>query len=510
MSIWTPRASRLVSGQSSPDIFIGTNDRCTCSRQGLPADRLAYGCLRCQPPTRYADLPDKLRSLIPIHDLPVLWTHPVLCPEHHLPLIPRCGECGSTIDQYGATPPVGIWGLSAAGKSVYCAALYLEIERRLHEWTGIRKRFVSDPADLQVVVRALEDRGILPGKTQWDGQRSLVMVLSGAGWPSRKLTLTDCAGELYTGLFPSGDDGHGDVRREIILRTRSAILLATPEACVGLGATARRDLFPAIQRTIDVLGEGGLLAQFGRADMERLVGRVEDALARHQYPIQGGRSFVDLGTALASLVGRPPDEALVTRLDEELSKVAARTGPPTLAHQIDSLIAFLSGWGYPRVAGKLALRLAITVAKSDLLNGACGRYDDALAGLGPANTRPEWERALQRVSANSKATMLAHGETDVVMNAEMNFADVGFFFVSSLGRDTETFVQDNPDARRPRVHGSHEVYAGTPASAPADGSAARTAWRLGKRLRPGREGTRQPRPQHVLLPLLWLLAREPR
>ena len=136
------------------------------------------------------------------------------------------------------------------------------------------------------------------------------------------------------------------------------------------------------------------------------------------------------------------------------------------------------------LGGKADVRVAIAVTKADLLPFADRR--DLRVELGPDSSRKEWRRAVRDVSRASRQLLLDLGERAFVTAAESEFREVGFFFVSSLGRDVEVLVELMPNPSAPS-----EVDRSVPV--------------LKKRISLSRDGTRQPNPQNVLLPLFWIL-----
>src|SRR5262249_26139572 len=151
---WKNSAKPLSQPASKPEMnhYVCNDDECPCSLTGDIATELAYGCYLCskkEPPTRYADLRKEIQERIPTslekveaiikglnlrkeiqerirtETLSLLWLISVLCDKHHRDLRPFCSKCYSRIDEDGNIPPVGIWGFSRAGKTIFCAALMM-------------------------------------------------------------------------------------------------------------------------------------------------------------------------------------------------------------------------------------------------------------------------------------------------------------------------------------------------------------------------------------------------
>ncbi len=502
---------RPAQQPSSTEVYHCNNDLCPHSYKAILPGDLVFGCLLCDRPARYGDLQDETKKQFTPQVLNSVWDGRVLCPTHRLALVPRCPACGAPIDRDGATPPIGIWGASFSGKTVYCAALLMEIERSLFRDTCISVQRMFDLRDYRRrVVDPLRNRGIVPDKTQPGEHHSMILKLQRDGLLRRKVTLTDMAGETYTNWFATGNQSlDNNARREQMFRTRNAIFLVSPESSGALGAAARRDVYPALSEVLTTLEDQGAVAAYGQKEMQRLLVHIEDKLNAFNFPMPdpAGGSYHRLSEELTRLTGRPADDPLAAQINSSLETVADKVAQiPGMEQQVDELSQFLSNWGFPRFDGKLDLRLAITVAKADLLPDIGLGYREIMRGLGPGSSREQWRDAIQRCSDISRSLLLRRGEQQFVEKAERNFHEIGIFFVSSLGRDTEAFVEADAAAA---MSGSGSVLRGygAVATAPVGGLAGRR-WNLNKRARPGFDGTRQPDPQNVLLPLLWILMGE--
>jgi hypothetical protein len=226
--------------------------------------------------------------------------------------------------------------------------------------------------------------------------------------------------------------------------------------------------------------------------------------------VAGTKIFRKPAEEIAAQVGAKDNPDLVNDLNEGLKIVNKQSSPTAIGDQITGLSKFLAEWGVGRIGGKLNLRLAITIGKSDLFRDKNPNYDAIMGHLGPKDSCQEWQKALRQVSETSKRLLLNLGESALVQQAENEFRHVGFFFISSLGRGTETFVEEQSPAT------TQTVEIGMTAAAPGMLDTAPIAplppqpqgemWQwVRKRVKIDEEGTRQPRPQHVLWPLLWIL-----
>jgi len=523
MEIITKLTDWLRSARKSPKVYFCNNDLQVHSLQGQRAIDLRYGCFSCKNPSRYADLPKEIREQIPIDDLSRLRDAPVLCGEHVLGIKAVCSQCPLTIDEDGDTPPVGIWGFSSAGKTVFCAALLIEIQRWLNNWTGIAKHFLFNRNDYEEqVVKPLVSRGRVPEKTREEEHRRLCVKLSRSGWFRWKITLNDMAGDTFRlgfyqeSLAENRAEGPNPML-EHMFRAREAIFLVAPEAFSGFGVSAQPDNFAAVNQVFEAMDSHGRLASLGQDKMKVLQSRVEETLTTFKFPIPGwGDSpYLKLAQALSALVPGGREDALVGRLVRGLTTVAVQEKVLDIEHQLDGLITFLDAEGrVPKVNGKLDLRIAITVCKSDLLPDKPHGYDEILAGLNATNSKKEFQAAIQRVSAASRKFLIEHNEGQFIKKAEENFRDVGFFFISSLGRETENYLEFEQDevassvratTGGPMTQFGHQSMAAQASETQQPSPRRQGGWKLWKRVRMGVGGTRQPDPQHVLLPLLWIL-----
>jgi hypothetical protein len=110
---------------------------------------------------------------------------------------------------------------------------------------------------------------------------------------------------------------------------------------------------------------------------------------------------------------------------------------------------------------------------------------------------------MKRTSAAVRQVLIDFGEEQFVKYAEDNFREVGFFLISSLGRDTEPFLDWGRKASQQAQGESFSALGGSTVIKASP--KATPQWELGKRVRIGQSGHRRPEPQNVLWPLLWML-----
>ena len=133
--------------------------------------------------------------------------------------------------------------------------------------------------------------------------------------------------------------------------------------------------------------------------------------------------------------------------------------------------------------------------------------DDILPKLPPDATPADWKQAITRYSNRCEKLLRDIGEGGFMNWAHGAFRDVGVFFVSSLGRKVECFVEETnegPNQAPPPTAMWNPLGPGLPSPAPAP-QVIQSRWRLNKRLVEGTDGTREPTPKGVELPLMWLM-----
>jgi len=105
--------------------------------------------------------------------------------------------------------------------------------------------------------------------------------------------------------------------------------------------------------------------------------------------------------------------------------------------------------------------------------------------------------------------MLGLNQGEFVEWVEAHFAQVGFFFVSSIGKQTEIVVQAEQDRldQAPSQQPLQQPggFGKAPASLTSGPPARPLSYRLVPKVSMGKDKTRQPEPHGVLFPLLWLL-----
>ncbi len=522
-----------------PEVFDGSAFYCYYNECLAPQtlDHMRYGCVDCHPKRPlYKDLDKTVREKLP-EKLTQIWTTRPLCLEHDLhPVQPYCAVCEHRIDEDGWHPPIGIWGGPSAGKTVFCAVLAQAIYAgTLFTHTGLVSQQLVDRTEYRrdVITPLFQRSGLLPAKTNQGEHRKLVLKVQGAtpgdGWPVRTITLTDMAGEDFN---PNNNEGHDEMlesRQRTVLFARESIFLANPEAAPGLGATTRIDLFPFLAHLLPSIQRA--LPGATRRAGERLLQVLTQVLSNNLDLLDAEASCDSLAQEIAYQLPHalPPPalEALIPAIRTALETVAGMMAEaPTLMDQLSDVVQLMSDGGYQRRAHdrKLAHRIAITVSKQDILAGSPQHplsrlsmaYNDILKRDGlriehpaapPRASVSTWRRALGDISQVSREALITSGEAAFVAFVESQFAEVGFFFVSSLGRDTEAFLcEDRIHAPAPQAAQAQNPF-GPQAPLPQPAAQLGPAWVPGKRvaLAPGRGG-RTPEPRHVLLPLLWLLA----
>lgn len=484
-------------------------------------EELSYGCSLCpEPHPLFNDLGSEVSQLLPTPLQNVFSGAAPECPKHaRFRVVPRCPVCWAPIDRLGHFPPIGIWGSVDVGKTIYCAVLARQIEDRLYRLTGMT---VSPGYDRglyrrEVVQPLFSVKGRLPRKTRPHEHRKLVLRFEGNGWPSRKVTFTDMAGEVYSlDPYEMGSDEALARKQRTVLLTEESIFLVNPEGSERLGASARPDLHGvlssliALPRIQERLATAEAVEKLARSMKRILEARFFPAPV---YSSADGKPFQRLAEDLSSCL---EDASLVAEIRECLeaaASVMARAMPFT--EQLQKLWRFMDSAGCARVRDKLDHRIAIAVSKSDVLDDRPLGFDEVLESCGvPTNgatspaSREHWRKALREIAARSEQALVDLGEGEFVTWVRRHFTQVGFFFISSLGRATEPFATK---VRRRPVPASMRVQASDP-SIPRPHSAVeleepRWEWRLDKRMTTDPAvGSRTPAPDGVLLPLLWLLA----
>ena len=506
--------------------YVCNNDICDHSLVGEIAEKLRYGCYLCSPPTLFNDLPAETRKLIPLDNPSLLWPNSVPCPFHPDGVLrPFCSTDFFRIDKDGNIPPVGIYGFAYAGKTVFCAALMMELEK-LFSMTGVLNDPLFDRGQyIDEVVTPLQSRGIVPQKTY--GHRSLSLKLYRDGWFRKKVTFNDMGGENFEEWFSAKPTD--ELRRnmlEHLLHVKDAIFLMSPESASGLGAAVAPDLYNVVQRALLFLKDAGYLSQDDRPRIEDRLKKVNEIVTKNHYLFgRTGESLRPVAEQIAALVLAGDREDLVDQLETEFMNIDEQMKIRSFDDQLGGLIRFLDAWSKRRPEdNRFNQRLAITIGKSDLLrrtfSGDLDVVDSSAAhksvqgwyaainrlnDLRPTNSKNDWHKALKKASAAVRQILIDFGEGQFVELAERNFREVGYFFVSSLGRDTEPFIEWMRSAPQQPAGGSFSAMGnvGTPTTVHASRRAAQ--WTVGKQVIFSKGKHRRPEPENVLWPLLWML-----
>lgn len=485
-----------------------------CLDQPRPLQEMEFGCCKCESPRPlYDKLSQELLLRLP-SDLGSLWSAQIKCPKHYAyNVIAFCPECQSPIFEHAYDPPIGIWGAGNAGKTVFCAVLAREIQTSLHSLTGLGNQFLIDRNGYnQEVVDKLYREGLLPAKTHFERHRKLVLRLHGENWLDRVLTLTDMAGEIYTerseDLINPGQELAR--RQRTMLLVRDAIFLLDPENSRQLGATAALDYFSVLSDLLAAIQTRDVLLE--RHTAQVFVRRCQEILSRSQFPHNPGPNpkFSLLAREIAGLVRRETDTPALTASIQDLLQ---RWSPLLEADSHDPMAVLETIGNYVQLQGGAQLRhrrLAVVVTKADILKGIGvadihQRYSEILnrSGARRQSMAQHWKEALEEISQISRDTLARSGMKTFVDQVTKQYLEVGFFFVSSLGRETEPFVQE----------GTVYLRSGSTLRAGMDQAAPEVVrgWVLNKRVRSDSlKGSRSPDPRFVLLPVLWLLTRTQR
>jgi hypothetical protein len=383
-----------------------------------------------------------------------------------------------------------------------------ELEKRLFRMCGVNPRFGMDLRGYRrEVVTPLWKIGMVPGKTQVGEHRGIVILLKSPLMVPRKLKMTDMDGAYYTEFFVSGGiQPEINTFTRLIHHTREAIFFISPEQAGAVGATAPPELFAVVSAVVeDWQKPKNLLAQRSLDGMQLLLRGMELKLRERLFPVPDeiNQGYDALASDLLSLVGSndPQRRSRTAKLLARVAESMKDTMP--MGAQLIGLENQLRAWRFPRTSdGKLDLRLALTVTKADLIM----KRDPVLADAGDMNpmanvssSPAQWRQAVRASSDKARAVLL-HYDPQVVSLAEGAFREVGYFFASALGRDTELLAVQERSANRvddSELDDSELDEVRTNKS--------ELKFQVRKRLPFGTDGTRHPGPIGVLNPLLWIL-----
>lgn len=479
------------------------------------------------------------------------------CPVkgHVFDLSPRCPECGSRIFP---DPPLGIWAPSNAGKTVFCTALFHEIENSFYHQTGISKEVAVEASKYRDEVGSpFSTDGILPSKTApGDHSTMIYQFTKDIKKPKDRVVLTDMAGEDISNLLanPGGDLDLLAAQLRVLWPQKTMILVDPdaeswgPEKYSSLNFPIQKKILEALKedRILDTPWEEEDLQAFMDATLDHLVCNGESVLT--PIPVKNFSAFVHLAEQLLQtnerLVQRMADggNTLVTILAKKLQDLAdalQRPNHQAMRIQLEQLIQFMrqnpmSGQGDTPDA-PMDKKIAIVVSKSDTLGKSCPDYSDILKKHNlplirgednpetpgflaritgrnrPKGSLERWQEALQEMSNRSRKTLEEEFELqELVSRLEDNFEEVGYFFVSSTGRGTRIKVESNEVVHGGMFQGKSSAMGGVGAvenfqSAPVPRS---NDWKAFEQILPDRGNSPIPQPKNVIHPLLWLLLSE--
>jgi hypothetical protein len=475
-------------------VYYCDKDECPRSIIAIGREELKYGCPSCKKDerARASELPPGLKEIAEEGPARVRERRPMCTKHAGMALACFCPgpDCGAAIGGDSATPPLGLWGAVASGKTVCCAIL-LEAVKQLYNATGIWVTEGKDLREYKKKVRQLHEEGRLPAKTDPGEHSGIVLRLERHGQRRYKVKLTDMDGAYYTEFITSGGvTGDPEHQPQLIHHTRDAIFLVSPNEAGAVGAPAEADLYGVVLELFARWEELGMLAGFDVERADALLRAVVETLTLYRYPVPDpiGGGYRRLAEALCLLLHeREPKRVDQTRRALEVVAESMSEGIDMLG-QISGLERQLRTLMFPVTRDdKLDLRLAITITKADLVFGEERELEHHTAApqAGKGGTDEQWRQALGVCVARARE-VIERLEPQLVEFAENKFRQVGYFFVSSLGRDTELFVADDSDGEG--------------------------GFRIGKRLPIASSGpcngTRRPEPKGVLTPLLWLMMGE--
>jgi hypothetical protein len=435
-------------------------------------------------------------------------SQPFLC-QHGLRVVARCPVCQRAIDLSGGANPVPIVGSVGSGKSVLSSVQAFELGRNpgdLYARMGLQcfpRGTAYRSYELQVVKRLME-HGILPTKTWPDEYHKAVYEIEAprnAGWASRSFMFTDVAGEVYDDRVTPAVNA----LRTILLWARELVLVIDPCNTGNAGGMNGRqppDILDDAQRVVaEALLPAGSVDPPHIGPVQSAIEGVSEALRQAHWPSAGAASAAhQVVLALTCRGFRGLDVSRVAATLEarrEHARVLTNSEIATwLAHYLKT------NSDVELTDGKLPYTIAVAVTKSELLEAELGSAwrEDIHPGRGAGAA--DWARELNRVSQWSRERLIEFGQTEraLVQLLENKFANVGYFFVSALGRDTALRV-------RSRTSQSNDSSLDGCTAATPQAALSRTEpwWVVSREVSVGADGTRCPTPVGVLNPLLWLL-----
>jgi len=487
------RSSFTRGGGPEEDLYFCIGDQCLTPR---PLSQMRYKCPVCDS-SMTAEGASRNR--------------PVKCPVHHQPLIPHCPDCGRPILQDATGRPIRLVGGAHSGKTVYSAVLAYELERlsqRFSEATGIYMPRINADAYLKKTVRPLYEQGVLPTKTS-ESHKIVHRRLPSDGRPAEMITLHDMAGEDA----PTTPIGYHSNKTLFLINPQAT---STPTGVSPFGPLVRGHAFLAIEKLVERLIGMAWLDEAKEPAVQSLCNQAAVALRNQNWPnCPRWGNLADLLLEIArTALERPASAEAADRrvLAAELESTSnGLRDMPDFMSQFQAWAGAMRTTRAPVIDGRLAgHRLALVFSKADLLGdseiwAANLEATFRISNVADAKSARTLGDALRKMSSGAENLLLELRLNDLVASVKRQVSEVGFFFVSSLGRDTEIKVTRRaPVAAQAAPGGGHQIGGAT--AAPAARVANTPRWELTEvlSLNP-RDGTRAPTPRGVINPLLWLL-----
>lgn len=503
---------RSFTGWEPEDSYFCIGDECLTPR--LLKD-LRYGCPLCEPAKLMnADAAQKLG--VPI-TRGVFESH-VLCKEHQLPIRPRCAQpaCPEMIRTGAAGRPIRLVGGMHSGKTVYSAVVAAQLgSATFFENTGIAVTRIKGDVYLRETVGSLYSMGVLPKKTQ--GSHKIVYRFDQKGGPAEMIALHDMPGEQT----PTFTIGYHSNKTLFLINPQAASM---PTGTHPLAGRVPGHAFSGVEVLVTRLEGMAWLDTAAEHAVQSLCNQAANTLRDRGWP--HCPHWPDLADYLLTMsqtaLQRPVRAEVEDRrvLADKLENTAKG-----LCNDRTDFISQLDDWVETMrdVCGKNKFaehRLALVFSKADLLGVGPEELEALCPSLhGASAGSPRALRAsLNQLSDRARVQLHGLHLQDLVEKVSRQVGRVGFFFVSSLGRDTAIQVtrhdpasQENRSAQTAAAStgGGHVTYGGGVAAAPAAAAAPAVGapkWELTEVLSVNRrDGTRAPNPRGVLNPLLWLL-----